>query len=241
MKKLLFILCTGLFCACGGDIDIPSKKSPGDVISDNTTTEVLIGNQKWMTVNLNVEYFRNGDPIPHCKTNEERDNAGEKKQPCWSYYDDKSSNGEKYGKLYNWYAVMDSRGLSPVGWHIPSDVEIKTLVRCLEEEVGTVRKNASEAMKSTSGWADNDDERGDIGGNGNNRSGFNALPGGVYISTDAYNAGRFEGIGSMGSWWGKNKDGRDEFGYGLSSGRNHLGKSWSNDKSYMVSVRCLKD
>ncbi len=79
--------------------------------------------KKWSKKNLNVSKFRNGDNIPEAKTNEEWNKAGENKQPAWCYYNNDSLNGAKYGKLYNWYAVNDSRGLAPLGWHIPSDVE----------------------------------------------------------------------------------------------------------------------
>jgi uncharacterized protein (TIGR02145 family) len=79
---------------------------------------VVIGTQTWMAENLNVSTFRNGDPIPEAKTNEEWVKAGEEGKPAWCYYNNDPINGIKYGKLYNWYAVSDSRGLSPDGWHV---------------------------------------------------------------------------------------------------------------------------
>jgi uncharacterized protein (TIGR02145 family) len=84
---------------------------------------VTIGTQTWMTKNLDVATFRNGDAIPQAKTDEEWQAAGENKQPAWCYYDNDPKNGTKYGKLYNWYAVNDNRGLAPVGYHIPTDNE----------------------------------------------------------------------------------------------------------------------
>ena len=78
-----------------------------------------------LTSNLNTDRFRNGDLIPEAKTNEEWIEAGKNKQPAWSYYDNKSENGEKYGKLYNWYAVNDPRGLAPEGYHIPTVEEME--------------------------------------------------------------------------------------------------------------------
>lgn len=79
---------------------------------------VKIGNQVWMSENLNVSTFRNGDPIPEAKTNEEWDRAGANKQPAWCYYNNDPRNGAKYGKLYNWFAINDPRGLAPEGWHV---------------------------------------------------------------------------------------------------------------------------
>jgi len=84
---------------------------------------VKIGTQVWMTKNLDVSVFRNGDTIPEAKTNIEWIKAGDNQQPAWCYYDNDPANGAKYGKLYNWYAVNDSRGLAPTGWHVPSDAE----------------------------------------------------------------------------------------------------------------------
>ena len=76
-----------------------------------------------MTNNLNVDKFRNSDPIPQAKTIAEWEAAGINKQPAWCYYDNDASNGEKYGKLYNWFAVNDTRGLAPIGYHIPTNKE----------------------------------------------------------------------------------------------------------------------
>ncbi len=85
--------------------------------------EVKIGNQIWMQKNLDVVTFRNGDTIPQVFGNKEWEVAGFEEKPAWCYYNYDSTNGAQYGKLYNWYAVNDSRGLAPEGWQIPSLVE----------------------------------------------------------------------------------------------------------------------
>jgi uncharacterized protein (TIGR02145 family) len=46
---------------------------------------------------------------------------------AWCYYENDAKNGVKYGKLYNWYAVNDARGLAPAGWHVPTDYEWEVL------------------------------------------------------------------------------------------------------------------
>jgi len=84
---------------------------------------VIIGTQVWATKNLDVSTFRNGDPIPQAKSDAEWVAAGENYQPAWCYYDNDPKNGTKYGKLYNWFAVRDARGLAPAGWHVPTDEE----------------------------------------------------------------------------------------------------------------------
>jgi uncharacterized protein (TIGR02145 family) len=88
----------------------------------------MIGSQTWMAENLNVDRFRNGDIIPEAKTVEEWTTALRNKQPVWSYNSYDSINGKKYGKLYNWYAVNDSRGIAPEGWHVPSESEFVNLI-----------------------------------------------------------------------------------------------------------------
>jgi len=125
--------------------------------------EVVIGSQTWTTENLDVATFRNGDTIPEAKTKEEWIKAGKDGKPAWCYNDNDTLVGKKFGKLYNGYAVNDSRGLAPEGWHIPSDNEWLILTKSLGKDDVT-------KMKSTTGWADNT--------NGTNLSGFNALPAG---------------------------------------------------------------
>lgn len=156
----------------------------------NYAQTVTIGKQVWMTNNLNVDKFRNGDPIPEAKTNAEWVEAGKKKQPAWCYYDNDPSNGTKYGKLYNWYAVNDSRGLAPKGYHIPTNKDWGILTEYLGGEYGELF--AGKKMKSTSGWKDN--------GNGTNSSGFSGLPGG-FRDID----GTFFDVDKNGSWWSSTK------------------------------------
>jgi len=188
---------------------------------------VTIGAQVWMTKNLDVATFRNGDPIPQAKTNEEWVKAGDNQQPAWCYYDNDPANGAKYGKLYNWYAVNDSRGLAPVGYHIPSDDEWKILTDFLggEEVAGT-------KMKSTDFWAD----FGGDSGNGTNESGFSGLPGG-----NRYVKGSFNSIGEHGIWWSSTEKGTDYALYCDLWYRVGRVYRYGYNKQYGLSVRCLRD
>jgi uncharacterized protein (TIGR02145 family) len=94
----------------------------------NEFEEVQIGNQIWMTKNLNLDVFSNGDIILEAKSLKEWNLAFENKQPAWCYYKNKKGSGKEYGKLYNYYAVIDTRGLAPEGWHIPSLDEWNQLI-----------------------------------------------------------------------------------------------------------------
>ena len=84
-----------------------SKKTSS---SDSIFKTVKIGKQEWMVENLNVDRFRNGDLIPEIKSPNEWEKAGKSGKPAWCYFENDDLNGEKYGKLYNWFAVNDLRG-----------------------------------------------------------------------------------------------------------------------------------
>ena len=185
--------------------------------------EVKIGKQVWMAENLNVATFRNGDPIPKAITADEWKKAGKNKQPAWCYYDNDPKNGENYGKLYNWYAVNDPRGLAPKGWHLPTYDEWTVLNDFLggEEKAGT-------KMKSKTNWYKE--------GNGTNESGFNALPGGIRP-----NDGTFIYIGIGGTWWSSTQCTKSTaWEHGLNSIDGQVKRDLTY-KDYGLSFRCLRD
>jgi uncharacterized protein (TIGR02145 family) len=93
-----------------------------------TERTVRISEQVWMVENLKVSTFRNGDVIPEAKSREEWKIAGTEREPAWCYYDNDPANDDNYGKLYNWYAVNDPRGIAPEGWNVPSDDEWQLLI-----------------------------------------------------------------------------------------------------------------
>jgi len=86
---------------------------------DNIAT-VTIGTQVWMATNLDVSYYRNGDIIPQVTDSAQWATLT---TGAWCWYNNDSTTGAVYDKLYNWYAVNDPRGLAPTGWHVPSDSE----------------------------------------------------------------------------------------------------------------------
>ncbi len=142
-----------------------------------------IGDQVWTSENLNVSYFRNGDPIPQASSTEAWVQASQNHQPAWCYYNNDPANGSKYGKLYNFFAVTDPRGLAPEGWHIPSDDEWKTLINYFGGEA-----MAGIAIKSRRIWRPD--------GNFSSGSGFEGLPAGRRLSN-----GAFIDQGHWGIWW----------------------------------------
>ena len=197
---------------------------------------VKIGNQEWMTRNLDVDRFRNGDLIPYIESNEEWKKAGENGQPAWCYYGNDPENGKKYGKLYNWYAVNDSRGLVPEGYHVPTGEEWSIL----EEFLGG-KDIAGHKMKSVKGWEVWEDEDGELqNGNGDNSSGLNGLPGGYRISVGSFSSIR----GNAFFWSATETDNNFAWLRYLGYYFGNVYRSSLIDynfKSVGASVRCLRD
>ena len=210
---------------------------------------VIIGNQEWMAENLNVGHFKNSDSIPEAKTDEEWDRAGQENKPVWCFYDNKPENGEKYGRLYNWYAVNDARCLAPEGWHIPNKEEYIELVDYLagEESEDDIVENVGGKLKETGfeNWIEEPD------GDATNESGFSALPGG-YRSTKYYrlfekrNESSFKSIGESAIFDSANESDSDG-GYDSKTWGIYLeaedGTVFKSDGAKGVgrSVRCIKD
>lgn len=201
-------------------------------LNQSRLNEIKIGSQVWMTENLNVDKFRNGDPIPHAATDEEWKTAREKGAPAWCYFENKPENGAKYGKLYNWFAVNDPRGLAPKDWHVPSYDEWKQLY----EFLGGI--NSRKGMKSTNGWNnqvdDTDDDDYDEEGKDDNSLGFSALPGGYRI-----HYGKFSVAGEFAFWW--SSKGGQMFAYGFKLDSSDHARIEDHDKGDGLSVRCIKD
>ncbi len=144
-------------------------------------------------------------------------------------YDDNESNRKELGLLYTWEAAKKA---CPNGWHLPTDSEWSMLV----SEFGGTDK-AGEALKSGKGWNEN--------GNGNNSSGFNALPGGQRTPN-----GNYRVIGLLGLWWSSTPTGEEgkswewNLHYGDPSSGNRLKLKvfrWDADILGGLSVRCVQD
>ncbi len=133
-------------------------------------TTVTIGEQIWMAENLNVDKFKNGDPIPEAKTKEEWEKLGNEGKPAWCYYDFDAANGKIYGKLYNGYAVLDSRGLAPEGFIIPTNEDLTILI-----DFYGGKEKAGSKLKSNMGWEEGHNEE-------STSKEFYALPSGFYFN-----------------------------------------------------------
>jgi uncharacterized protein (TIGR02145 family) len=208
-------------------------------VGQNKTTEkvkqVKIGSQIWMAENLNTSTFSNGSLIPQASNDNEWEKALDSEKPVWCFYEFDTPIGSTYGKLYNWYAVNDSRGLCPKGWHIPSEKDWRVL---FDYNGGDAVAGAK--LKAAGRW---NDESSDA----TNESGFAALPGGSRYNRNGFD----QQEGYKGYYWSstslndgqKNSDGSDASSawlYELSSGKKNVRK-FDAYKSASNSVRCIKD
>jgi len=194
---------------------------------------VQIGEQCWFAENLRGESYSDGEAIPTDLSDSEWAGTAE---GAVSVYDGDMANLSAYGRLYNWYAVEDSRGLCPSGWHIPSDGEFIMLELELgmsEDEtngLGWRGTNQGIQLKSNFGWW--------AGGNGDDSIGFTALPGGNRLPSGGYNAALTDG-----NWWtsssSESQDGQ-RMERNLDYNRDNIGRG-NQPSNFGFSIRCIKD
>lgn len=204
-------------------------------IDGNVYHTVTIGTQVWMVENLKATHYNNGDPIINITDG-----------MTWHYqkagafcdYDYEPVNGKIYGKLYNWYTVIDKRKLAPVGWHIPSDFEWAILTYYLG---GKLEAGGNLKEIGTTHWKEPNIDA-------TNNSNFTALPGGRVTEN-----GNFYNIKDNSCLWSSTEHITKDnlFGEGINResyvNSFHIHHKWNeiyrciDDKSSCSSVRCIKD
>jgi uncharacterized protein (TIGR02145 family) len=193
-------------------------------IDGNSYSYVAIGNQKWLSDNLRVSRYNNGDPILIVSNNTDWSNliTGAR---CW-YFNDSITYESPYGNLYNWYAVTDNRGICPVGWHVPTDTEWTTLTTHLGGEAvagAKLKSNGLEYWNAPNTSATNERD-------------FSALPAG-YID----NTGNFLGVRNDAFFWSSsyyNSDDAWSRSPYISSAQMY---KYFRSKKSGFSIRCLKN
>lgn len=194
-------------------------------ISGNKYKTVIINGKQWMAQNLNVDKYRNGDPIPHVQ------NASQwikLTTGAYCYYENNTANGTVYGKLYNYYAVKDPRGLAPLGYHVPTETERNALINSFGGQLkagGALKGVGSTYWKNPNTGATNE-------------SGFNGLPGGIRISTN----GNFQRLNMDAGFWTSTLI-PSTLAVAMYLSYDNEGSSLGNigNLKYGLSVRCLKD
>ena len=209
--------------SCSSSDNNTNTTSVSDV-DGNVYQTVTICNQTWTKSNLNVSKYRNGDVIPKVQDATQWANLT---TGAWCYYNNNTANGAVYGKMYNWYAVNDPRGLAPSGYHIPTDDEWTSLINCLGggSIAGGKMKEAGTGFWLTPNTG------------ATNESGFTGLPGGYRRSDN----GSFNYIGNLGFWWSSSEGSTTnawDRALKYDDGTAYRG---GNVKRGGFSVRCIKD
>jgi uncharacterized protein (TIGR02145 family) len=198
---------------------------------------VAIGAQCWFKENLRSDNYRNGDAIPGNLSDAQWTSTssgaqtvyGEGSSAVYAGSSDEVANLATYGRFYNRYAVNDSRGLCPSGFHVPSDGEWMTLEMALgmtsSQANSTGHRGTDQGTQmKTSSWG------------GTNSSGFSALPGGYR----SYDSGNFSSQGTNGYWWSSSRNGTYAWIRYLYSGSSNVFRNYY-DARRGLSVRCVRD
>jgi uncharacterized protein (TIGR02145 family) len=231
-RKLTSMLCLLAFIGILLLLTYSCKKSadtkidpPANTVTDidgNVYHTIAIGTQVWLAENLKVTHFRNGDPIANVT-----DQAAwfDLTTQAYCNSDNDVNLWTTYGRLYNWYAVNDSRNIAPTGWHVPSDSAWSILAAFIGG--GTYGYKLIET--GTAHW---------LGPNSTatNATGFSGLPGGYRDS-----GGIFISIGGEADWWSATEESATS-AWAKRIFNNSLGLgTLSTSKRNGYSVRCMKD
>lgn len=198
-----------------------SGNSSENSIQQNKIASVTIGAQVWMVKNLDVSHYRNGDTIPEVK---DRVQWAKLTTGAWCWYNNNSDTGAVYGKLYNWYAVHDPRGLAPEGWHVSSDSEWRVTEKLLGGTTGGKVKETG-----TVHWTDPNVDA-------TNSTGLTGLPGGYRSFT-----GQFCYINYLGLWWTSSEYDTKNAWYRRMLCYSNFLDWWRFPKTMGFSVRCIKN
>jgi len=211
-----------------GELAWATITPPTSPVSAVFLPTIVIGTQQWMRENLDVVTYRNGDIIPEVKDGTEWGRLNELKKGAWCYYNNDPETGAIYGKLYNWYAVNDPRGLAPQGWHIPTDDEWTIL----SDKLGGLLEAGNKMRTPGNTWMPHMG----VPNEGTNESGFTGLPGGVRRETGNY----FSTVGACGLWWSATVFDANFIWFRMLN-QSPLIIRQSTDRNCGMSVRCLRD
>ena len=202
-----------------------SNSTPTIIDADgNVYTSVTIGTQEWITENLRTTKYSDGSSITNITNDSQWSNFS---TGAWCYYNNDSQYDSIYGKLYNWFAVSDTRNLCPTGWHVPTDAELTVLTDYVANNGHSGTEGT--ALKSTSGWNSN--------GNGTDDYGWLGLPGGHRSKLSGY----FYAMGDYGYWWSSSEDDPINAWIRNLNATSDVVASYATNKEGGFSVRCLRD
>lgn len=201
-------------------------------VDGNLYHTVKIGTQEWMQENLKTTKYRDGSAIPNITSADDWANLF---SGAYCDYNNDTTNVSTYGRLYNWYAVIDARNICPAGWHVPTDDEWDKLVTFLGGE-----NIAGGKMKSMGSVDYGDGLWYSFNIGGTNESGFTGLPGGHRGDTNGNLPFKFTDLHSYGMWWGLNGNSSYAWFRYLIDANAKIQKS-QNFSRNGKSIRCIKD
>lgn len=205
-------------------------------IDGNIYSTVIIGEQEWMAENLKTTSYNNGAPIDYPGDNNIawRDNTG----GAYAWYDNDPVNGETYGALYNWYAVINPNGLCPDGWRMPDHEDWLALTEFAGGQFGNKLKSRRQVDSPFGGEYDTmEHPRWETFSTnyGTDDFGFGALPGG-----NRHASGVFVTIGANALFWSSSEI-SEEAGHGWYIYHGYYGVDRGyGDKRTGFSVRCIR-
>lgn len=210
-------------------------------IDGNVYDAVRIGNQVWMAENLRTEHFRNGDQIP-LGTSQKDGDLGIPGR----YYPANNRNDSPWGYLYNWYAVVDPRGLAPKGWHVPSNEEFEKLRNFLKSNPvfwsdGVTPDLIGKCLATSEDEWSSSNKQYSIGNDSslNNSTGFNAYPAGFWLASTSK-----DGLYEYANFWsttGSRSNSSKAYIWCLSYFGRIFWEDAYSPKSEGCSIRCIKD
>ena len=249
-KNLFFIvtfssllLCLSVSCHKDTVLSDPNKVTDTD---GNVYQTVEIGDQWWTKENLKVTHYRNGDPIPNVTDASE---WADLTTGAYCNFNNDTTLVATYGRLYNWYAVTDSRNIAPPGWHVPTDDDWKELEIFLgmsqadADKGDFYRGNIGNKLKASDGWLRD--------GNGTNESGFTALPAGLRAicvnPSICNNDAPFDRLGDYTLFWSRTTVSSEGYSYCECAWDRYLDAfgagvgRYADEKGFGFSVRLVRD
>lgn len=211
---------------------IPCPGIPYIYYESRKYNTVLIGGQCWFKEFLNVGTLIAG--------NKDMTDNGILEKYC---YDDDTLACNYWGALYQWDEIMrytlinGTTGICPLGWHIPTDEEVKELEGFVDsefpigdpewDEIGPRGSDVGLNLKSKTGW--------NLIYNGLDKYGFSVFP----VGFRTY-GGSFKDWSVSSGYWTSTGDAGGAFARALLE-ESIQQKRNAYDKHLGFPVRCLKD
>ena len=206
----------------------PLVTKPSTMTNAQVASAVTIGGNEWISENLNVTTYSNGDPITEAQSAADWAAANAAGTGAWCQFPG-GTGISPYGKLYNKYAVIDSRGLAPAGYTVGTAANFDAIISSVTNE-GTKLKTFKPWTPTSTGST--------------NELGFNGVPTGWRDITQSAGS-QFVNQFDLSSFWNATNNDLYQLttnaGLGTVTALNKVTASGANQEYYGRSVRVVKD